>query len=188
MQQLSLGPILPLHHVSGPYIYTILSKIKKSHNNPKILVTQSFNIVHCNQNTHKPLCAYIQAFWNTFSLLKLRFFIFCQGELRKHLKFHILLILSGKSASKWLEWHLCRVQGMSNPMPQVSSLCNKQFLKNHNFRQNFHILLILTGKDALTLLAWWIFRFWGMPNPVAFVSSFYNMQFLKTHNFRRHIA
>ena len=87
MQQLSLGPILPLHHVSGPYIYTILSKIKKSHNNPKILVTQSFNIVHCNQNTHKPLCAYIQAFWKHFFPVEIDgFFIFCQGELKKQLK------------------------------------------------------------------------------------------------------
>ena len=35
---------------------------------------------------------------------------------------------------------------MPNAMPQVLSLCEKQFLKNHNFRQKFHILLILTGK------------------------------------------
>ena len=114
--------------------------------------------------------------------------VFCQGELRKQPKFHILLILTGRNASKWLEWFISRVQGMLNPMPQVASLCNKQFLKNHNFRQKFHILLILTGKNALQLLEWHIFRVQGMPNPMALVASLYKQQFMKNHNFRRHIA
>ena len=61
-------------------------------------------------------------------------------------KFHILLILTGKNALKWLECCIFRVQGMPNPMTQVSNLYNKWFLKNPNFRQIFHILLILTGK------------------------------------------
>ena len=73
------------------------------------------------------------------------FFIFCQGKLRRQPKFLILLILTGKNASKWLEWCVFRVWGMPNPMPQVSSLCNKWFLKIHNFRQKFHILLKMTG-------------------------------------------
>ena len=63
-------------------------------------------------------------------------------------KFHILLILTGKNASKWLEWHVFRVWDVPNPMALVSSLYNKQFPKNQNFRQKFHILLILTGKNA----------------------------------------
>ena len=50
-------------------------------------------------------------------------------------KFYILLILTGKNASKWLEWHVFRVQGMLNLMVVVLSLCNKQFLKNQNFRR-----------------------------------------------------
>ena len=29
MQQYSLGPTVPLHHVSEPYTYTFLSQIKK---------------------------------------------------------------------------------------------------------------------------------------------------------------
>ena len=61
-------------------------------------------------------------------------------------KFHILLILTGKNASKWPEWHIFRVWGVPNPMALVSGLYNKQFLWNQNFRQKFHILLILTGK------------------------------------------
>ena len=76
------------------------------------------------------------------------FSVFCQKEIRKQPKFHILLILTGKNASKWLEWHIFRVQGMPNPMPQVLHLCNKQFLKNHNFRQKIHILLILTEEKC----------------------------------------
>ena len=47
-------------------------------------------------------------------------------------KFHILLILTGKNASKWLEWHILRVQDMLNPMALVLSLYDKQFLKNLN--------------------------------------------------------
>ena len=37
----------------------------------KVLVTQNSNLVHCNQQTQKPICADIQAFSNTFSLLKM---------------------------------------------------------------------------------------------------------------------
>ena len=44
-------------------------------------------------------------------------------------KFHILLILTGKNASKWLEWHIFRVQGMPNPMALVSHLYDSWFLK-----------------------------------------------------------
>ena len=60
---------------------------------------------------------------------------------------------------------------MLNPMLQVLSLCNKQFLKNQNVRQKFHMLLILTTKNALKLLEWCIFRVQGMPNPMALVAS-----------------
>ena len=49
-------------------------------------------------------------------------------------KCHTLLILTGKNASNWLEWCVFRVWGMPNPMVQVSSLYNKEFLKNPNFR------------------------------------------------------
>ena len=48
-------------------------------------------------------------------------------------KFHILLILTGKNASKLFEWHIFRVQGMSHPMALLASLYDMQFMKNHNF-------------------------------------------------------
>ena len=102
----------------------------------KVLVTQSSDIVHCNQHTPKPIYTNLQTFANTFSLCKLTFFSFLLGEFRKQSKFHILLILIGINALKWLQWHLFRVWGMLNPMPQVLSLCDKQFLKNHNFRRH----------------------------------------------------
>ena len=34
-----------------------------------------------------------------------------------------------KNASKWLEWHIFRVQGMPNPMALVSHLYDRWFLK-----------------------------------------------------------
>ena len=77
---------------------------------------------------------------------------------------------------------------MPNPMPQVLILCDKWFLKNHNFRQKFHILLILTGKNALRLLQWRVFRVQAMPNPTALVASLYDKRLMKSHNFRRHIV
>ena len=100
-------------------------------------------------------------------------------------KFHILLILTGKNASKWLEWcTYARVWGVPNPMAFISSLYNKWFLKYHNFRQKFHILLILTGKNASKWLEWHIFRVWGMLNPMAGFESI-DKWFLKNHNFRQ---
>ena len=137
--------------------------------------------MHCNWHTQKPICADFQAFSNTFSLYKLMFFflIFCQVELSKWPKFHILLILTGKNALKWLEWWIFRVWGMLNPMVQVLSLYDKGFLKNQNFRHKFYILLILTGKNASKWLEWHIFRIQGMPNPMALVPGLYNKWFLK---------
>ena len=71
----------------------------------KVLVIQSSNIAYCNQHTQKLICPDLQAFSNTFFLCKLMFFsVFCQREFRKQPKFHILLILTGKNASKLLEW------------------------------------------------------------------------------------
>ena len=116
------------------------------------------------------------------------FQFFCQGDFKKQPKFDILLLLTGKNASKLLEWHIFKFQGMLNPMLQVLSLYNEQFWKNHNFRQKLHILLILTGKNALKLLEWCTFRVWGMANPMALVASLYDKWFMKNHNFSRHIA
>ena len=39
-----------------------------------------------------------------------------------------------KNESKWLEWCVFRAQGVLNPMGLVSSLYDKQFLKNQTFR------------------------------------------------------
>ena len=77
---------------------------------------------------------------------------------------------------------------MPNPMLQVSSLCDKQFLKNHNFRQKFNISLILTGKNASKWLECHIFRVQSVPNPVALVLSLYDKWFPKNHNFRKQVA
>ena len=40
-----------------------------------------------------------------------------------------------ENASKWLKGHICRVQGMPNPMAFVSILYDKPFLKNLNFQR-----------------------------------------------------
>ena len=73
-------------------------------------------------------------------------------------------------------------------MAWLSSLHDKWFLKNQNFRQKCHTLLILTGKNASNWLEWCVFRVWGMPNPMVQVSSLYNKEFLKNPNFRIQVA
>ena len=150
MQQSSLGPILPLHHVQNPLPKPSWKIIITQ----KVLVTQHSN--------------------NLWSIVK----NFSQ-------KFHILLILTGKNALKWFEWCIFRVQGMPNPMAQVSSLYDKWFLKNQNFRQKFHILLILTGKMHWNGLSGAYLGFKACLNPMAQVSSPYDKWFLKNQNFRR---
>ena len=89
------------------------------------------------------------------------------------------------NALKWLELCIFRIWGMPNPMAHVSSLYDKWFLKNQNFRQKVHISLILTGKNALKWLELCIFRIWGIPNPMAHVLSLYNKWFLKNQTFRQ---
>ena len=190
MQQSSLGLILQLHHVSEPYGYAFLLKIKKNHHNSKSTYHTKFS--HSGLRSAYPkihMCRFSSLFKH-FCPFKLTFLFsfFVRGRSANSQKIHILLILTGKNASKWLELHVFRVQGMPNPMPQVLSLCNKQFLKNQNFRQKFNILLILTGKNAFKWLEWCIVRVQGVPNAMALVLSLYDKQFLTNHNFRRQVA
>ena len=123
-------PFYPHTMLQNPISWPSHKKCRKTIITQKVLVTQSSNIVHCNQHTQKPISANLQAFVNTFSLCKLMFFFsFCQREFRKQPKFHILLILTWKNALKWLEWPVFRVRGMPNPMTLVVSFYNKQFMK-----------------------------------------------------------
>ena len=73
-------------------------------------------------------------------------------------KFHILLILTGKNASKWLEGHIFRVWDLPNPVALVSNLCNKQFLWNQNLDKNLTFCWILTAKNASKWIEWYLFR------------------------------
>ena len=123
-------PFYPYTMLQSPISRPSSKKCRKTIITQKVLVTQSSNIVHCDQHTQKPMCVDLQSFSNTFSLYKLMFFsVFCQGELRKQPKFHILVILTGKNASKLLQQHVFRVQGMPKPMALVVSLYDKWFLK-----------------------------------------------------------
>ena len=160
-------PFYPYTLFQNPISWPSHKKCRRTIITQKVLVTQSSNTVHCDRHTQKPLCTDLQTFANTFSLYKLMlFFSFLSGGVKETANISHCLDFDWEKASKWLEWHIFKVQGMPNPMLQVLSLCNKQFLKNHNFRQKFHILFILTGKNASK------FRVWGMPNPKALVSLY----------------
>ena len=102
------------------------------------------------------ICRYLgfelcQIQWHRFQVSMISGFLKNQNFRQK---FHILLILTEKNASKWPEWHIFRVWGVPNPMAQVSGLYNKPFLWNQNFRQKFYILLILTWKKCIKWLEW----------------------------------
>ena len=163
-------------------------KCRKTIITQKVLLTQSSNIVHCNWHTQKPKCEDLQAFANIFPHANWCFFQFFVRAVQETAKISYLLILTGKMhqnglSGVYLGFEACQIQCL-----RFRVSCNKQFLKNHNFRQKFHILLILTGKNASKLLEWHIFRVWGMPNSMALVASLYDKGFMKNHNFWRHIA
>ena len=107
----------------------------------KTIITQK---VHVRQSSHSALwleypktymCRFSSLFVHFFPVQIDFFYFFCQGNQANSQKFHILLILTGKNALKWLKWYVFRVWGVSNQMVQVSSLYNKWFLKNPNFRR-----------------------------------------------------
>ena len=115
--------LLGSHFTPTPCFRTLYldvpGKMKKTIITQNILVTQCSSIVALwlvYPETY--MCRYSSLF-KLFPCSNWCFFIFCQEELRKQPKFHILLILSGKSASKLLEWHVYRVWCMPNPMALV---------------------------------------------------------------------
>ena len=67
MQQASLGPILSLNHVSEPSMpKPSCQKSRKTIITQNILVTQSSNIVHCDQHTQKPNVQIFKPFCTLF--------------------------------------------------------------------------------------------------------------------------
>ena len=109
----------------------------------KVLVTQSSNIVHCNWHNQRLMCADFQAFSNTFSLFKLMFFHFMSGGFKQTTKnFTFCWFWLGEMHGKGLSGTYLGVWGMPNSIALVSSLYDKWFLKNHNFREKFHICIL----------------------------------------------
>ena len=77
-------PFYPYTMFQNPMPKPSCQKSRKAIITQNVLLTQSSNIVHCDQHTQKPICAHFQAFSNTFSPVQIDvFFIFCQGELSK---------------------------------------------------------------------------------------------------------
>ena len=129
------APFYPYTMFQNPIPRPSYQKSRKTIITQKLLVTQSSHIVHCNWHSQEPICAHMQAFSNTFSLFKLMFFHVMSGGVKETAKISHFVDLTGGNASKWLEWHIFRVQGMPNPMALFLSLYDKRFLTNHNFRR-----------------------------------------------------
>ena len=64
-------PFYPYTIFQNPVSKPSCQKSRKTIITQKVLVTQGFNIMHCDWHTQKPACAGFQAFLNTFSMLKL---------------------------------------------------------------------------------------------------------------------
>ena len=69
-------PFFPYTMFQYPMSKTSCQTSRKAFITQNVLGTQSSNIVHCHWHTQKPISADFQAFLNTFSLLKLMFFLF----------------------------------------------------------------------------------------------------------------
>ena len=119
-------PLYPYTMFQNPISWPSHQKCKKTIITQKVLVTQSYNIVHCDWHTQKPICADLQAFANTFSLCKLTFFqLFCQGELKKQPKLTYCWFLLGNMHQNGLigaylgfkacqiQWHLLWISTIS---------------------------------------------------------------------------
>ena len=99
-------PFYPYSMLQNPMPKPSCQKSRETIITQKAIVTQIYNIVHCYWHTPKPICADFEAFSSTVSLFKLMgfFFIFLSGGVKQKAKnLHILLILTGKNALKWLE-------------------------------------------------------------------------------------
>ena len=118
MLQSSLHPILPIHHVSESYAWTFLSKIQKNlHNSKSPCHTKFWHSALWLAYPKSSLCRFSSLLEYFFPVQTDVFFSFCvRGSSGNRHKFHILLILTVKNALKWLEWHVCRVWGVPNPM------------------------------------------------------------------------
>ena len=105
---------------------------EKSIINHKVLVTQSSNIVHCDQHSQKPI---FKSLWTFFPFENWHFIFFVRGSYAHSHKIDILLLLTGKNALKWLQWCIYRVWGVLNPMVLLLSVYDKQILTNPNFKR-----------------------------------------------------
>ena len=129
-----LVPFYPYNMFQNPILRPSCNKSRKTKITQKVLVTQSSDIVHCNWHAHKPVCADIQAFSNTFFLFQLTdflFFFFSGGVKEKAKNFTFCWFWLGKMyqnglSHTYLGFEACQIQWH---LFQV-----KWFLKNHNFR------------------------------------------------------
>ena len=119
-------PFYPYTMFQNPVSWPSHKKCRKTIITQKVPVTQSSNIVHCNQHTqnlHVQICKPLQTLfpcgnWCFFS-------VFCQGELRKQQNFTFCWFWLGKmhqnglSGAYWgleacqIQWHLLQGSMMS---------------------------------------------------------------------------
>ena len=83
------------------------------------------------------MCKDLQAMAEHFFSVQIDIFssFFCQGELRKQPKFHILLILTGKMHQNAMEWCIFRVSRHAESNTTGFEISdNKQFLYKSQFQ------------------------------------------------------
>ena len=132
----SSTPWAPLYNYTmfqNPIPRPFCQKSRKTIITQKVLVTQRSNIVHWDQHTQKPICADFQPFQTPFPCTKWPFFFFIRGVKQSAKIFTFCWFWLGKMhqndlSGTYLGLGACQIQW-------VSSLYDKQFLKNLNFRR-----------------------------------------------------
>ena len=120
-------PFCPYTMFQNPMYKHSSQKLRKTVITQKVLVTQSSNIVHCDQHCQNLYVQNLKAFQTLFPV-KIDIFYFLSGGVKQISKNSHFAHFDWEKASKWLEWHTYRVRGMPNQMALVWSLYDKWFL------------------------------------------------------------
>ena len=100
-------PFYPYTMFQNPMPKPYCQNIKIKHNNSKSTCHTKFSHSALRSAYPKTYMHRFSSLFKHFSLYKLTFFSFLvRGSSANSQKFHILLILTWKTASKWLEWYV----------------------------------------------------------------------------------
>ena len=131
----------------------------------KVLVTQSSNIVHCDQHIQNLYVQIFKPFWTLYPCTNWLFFIFCHREFRKIIITQKVLVAQSSNIVHCNQHIQKHIHADFQTFPNTFSLYKLTFFifcqGSSVNSQKLHIFLNLTGKNALKWLELCVFRVWG---------------------------